>query len=126
MVTENVLENLINNIEIIIELAKRRGFSDLKLFKPLISDYADKFHFMARIASSDADLFDLARLKNEIARAIGYEESVIILTENQFDLDGKARAIGESIPFTSENKQEIANFLEMNYKPISQNLYNPM
>lgn len=117
MFNQETLKKLINESDKIFILVTKMGFSNLRLFKSKNKIYMDKLHFLVTVVNPDISLFDIAKLKIELAQFLNLKpEDLIILTDGS--LAHPSEIIEKQFAITKENINEIkASLLEYKAEP---------
>lgn len=111
MLTIDIIYALINNIEKINEVTKKRGFGDIRVFKPLMKSQENSLHFLVKIVDTKVSFFDLAKLQLGLKKLLEHE-GIIILTQDELTPAGKQEIIGETVSLIPDHKEKIAKLFE--------------
>lgn len=111
MLTIDIIHALINNIEKINEYTKKRGFGDIRVFKPLMKIQANSLHFLVKIVDTRVSHFDEAKLQLDLKKLLNYED-IIILTNDELTPAGQQEIIGETVLLILDHKEKIMKLFE--------------
>lgn len=116
MLNEETIKLLTGNISEIIKTTTLNGFTNLRLFQPLIASESLSLHFLVKIEKGDVSLFDKARLKLNLVKILNYDD-IIILTENELNSEAKAKIIGPQLTICPANISAIQLFFAEKLQP---------